>query len=492
MKKQGRFILLLLLCLSLAVLLMPPRAEAAGLELTFPNGGETLYKGQTYNITWEGYPDKVFTVYLSTDSGATFEEIGLGSDGSFAWQVPSDIPATNQARIKIHGIVDYIRIGFGVPLQPIYAEDVSDEDFNITYFTLTPTDPIPRPSPIDPSLFIPAAPSNLTAAVASQLENLTVTSIQLTWVDNSTVEKGFKVERQPEGGTWSLVGEVGENETGFLDQNSFSPDTTYYYRVYAYNDIGDSPYSNVTGLTTPPLAPDPPADPPLSVPEAPSNLEAVALSSSEIKLTWADNANNEDGFRVERNGTVIASVGANVQTFTDSGLTAATSYTYKIKAFNDEGISAYSNEASATTLSAEMPPAQPAEPTTMLFYIDSTEYYVNGVLKDMDTAPIIREGRTMLPIRYVAEPLGALMIWESDERKVTLSLDNTVVEVWIGNNQGRVNGVYQYIDETNHHVMPFIAPPGRTMLPLRFIAESLGCQVEWDGELREVKITYPS
>ena len=109
----------------------------------------------------------------------------------------------------------------------------------------------------------------------------------------------------------------------------------------------------------------------------------------------------------------------------------------------------------------------------------------------MDVAPIIREGRTLLPIRYVAEALGAEVGWNGKEQKVTITFKGTTIELWIGKNTARVNGEYKLIDPTNPNVRPIVIPPGRTMLPIRFIAENLGCKVDWDPKLREVKITYP-
>lgn len=93
-----------------------------------------------------------------------------------------------------------------------------------------------------------------------------------------------------------------------------------------------------------------------SVPlNAPSGLNAAAASSSGINLTWADNSNNETGFRIERKtgdgGTYseITAVGANVTGYDDAGLNPATLYYYRIKAYNPAGSSGYSNEAGATT-----------------------------------------------------------------------------------------------------------------------------------------------
>ena len=128
----------------------------------------------------------------------------------------------------------------------------------------------------------------------------------------------------------------------------------------------------------------------------------------------------------------------------------------------------------------------------MHLYIDKTTYYVNDTLMTMDVAPIIRESRTLLPIRYVAEALGADVEWNATERKVTITFKETIIELWIDKNTAKVNGEYKLIDATNPKVTPIIIPPGRTMLPIRFIAENLGCLVEWSDQLREVKVTYPA
>ena len=146
----------------------------------------------------------------------------------------------------------------------------------------------------------------------------------------------------------------------------------------------------------------------------------------------------------------------------------------------------------------------------MRLNIGNTKYYVDDLPEIMDTAPIILEGRTLLPIRYVADPLGAVVRWDPGEQKVTIMFKTRqglgasepeeeeepvqprMVELWIGQNRARVNGAYQYIDPANHNVVPIVVPPGRTMLPLRFIAETLGCQVDWNGVTQEVTVIYPA
>ncbi|MCD2449904.1 M12 family metallo-peptidase [Methylicorpusculum oleiharenae] len=94
-----------------------------------------------------------------------------------------------------------------------------------------------------------------------------------------------------------------------------------------------------------------------SLPVAPSGLAALMLSDKEISISWADNSGNETGFRLERsmdgvNWTEFAVVGVNVRSFTDAGLVANTTYQYRIRAYNSNGTSSYSNIGSATTKAA--------------------------------------------------------------------------------------------------------------------------------------------
>jgi hypothetical protein len=106
-------------------------------------------------------------------------------------------------------------------------------------------------------------------------------------------------------------------------------------------------------------------------PAPPTNLMATAASSSQINLAWADNSDNETGFKIERcqgagcsNFSQIATVGANVTNYSDKGLLASTAYNYRVSAYNAGGDSAYSNTASVMTLAAPaLPPTAPSNLT---------------------------------------------------------------------------------------------------------------------------------
>jgi len=97
---------------------------------------------------------------------------------------------------------------------------------------------------------------------------------------------------------------------------------------------------------------------PPPVPAAPTQLAATAMSENRIDLTWTDNATNETSFLIERsinnvNFEQIASAGADVTSYSDAGLAAATRYYYRVRASNAGGQSHYSNVATAETAPSE-------------------------------------------------------------------------------------------------------------------------------------------
>jgi fibronectin type 3 domain-containing protein len=132
-----------------------------------------------------------------------------------------------------------------------------------------------------------------------------------------------------------------------------SASTTYYYRVVATNDGGDSPPSNVASATT---LPNPPPQP--------TGLAATAASSTQINLSWTD-VTGETGYKVQRsaNGTSgwtqIGTTGQNVTTYADTGLSASSTYYYRVVATNTSGDSAPSTVASATTKPDTLAPSTP-------------------------------------------------------------------------------------------------------------------------------------
>jgi hypothetical protein len=182
----------------------------------------------------------------------------------------------------------------------------------------------------------PPPPSGLVAGAVSYSQ------INLNWNDNSNSEEGFRIERW-NGSIWEQVAAVGPDVRSYSDFGRTGL-TTYFYRVRAFNNGGDSPYSNEASATTP-----------LPPPVAPFNLTTGLTQGlpTQINLSWGDINSAEQGFKIERrNGggySQIAIVGANVTSFTDTGLSVPVTYTYRIRAYNSAGDSPYSNESSSTT-----------------------------------------------------------------------------------------------------------------------------------------------
>ena len=155
-------------------------------------------------------------------------------------------------------------------------------------------------------------PTSLSATAVSSSQ------INLTWVDNSSSESGYTIEHSPVDNLhYTEVGTVWANVTSYSD-TGLSEGTKYYYRVRAYNSITISGYSSEKNATT--LA---------NAPVAPSGLRITTLQSNRIIIAWADNSNNETGFKIQRKGatggyTDLTTTGANATQYSDPTVTDGT------------------------------------------------------------------------------------------------------------------------------------------------------------------------
>jgi hypothetical protein len=217
------------------------------------------------------------------------------------------------------------------------------------------------PAPITGGTLLP--PSNVAA---SQNPANPQTQINVTWQNNSTntVETGVTIFRSTDGVTFiQLV--TAPYSTTYTD-TGLTPSTAYYYYVKATGPSGTSAASNADWTITAQVVIT--SGPP---PAAPGNLAAGQSSvnpQSQVNLYWQDNSNNEAGFQIFRSldgGTTftqLATVGPNVTTYQDAGLTPSTEYYYYVKAYNPAGTSAASNTngtitATSTTTTGPPPPA---------------------------------------------------------------------------------------------------------------------------------------
>lgn len=182
-------------------------------------------------------------------------------------------------------------------------------------------------------------------------EALSGTQVRLTWQDNSGDESGFQIQQRTAGGGsfQPIMGNVGPDVEEQVVEG-LMPETVYEFRLRAFNNDGFSAFSNIATVAT------------LSgAPNAPLDLRAFPLSSTQIRLTWTDRSVNESQFVVESRSAqsggwqTVEVLEAGIEQTVVSNLASDTPFTFRVRARNESGDSAASNEASATTLGVTGP-----------------------------------------------------------------------------------------------------------------------------------------
>ena len=289
--------------------------EVFGSEYEFPAPSnltaQTNSLGTQIDLNW--------TDNSSNEMGFIILRKGSGLDSDFIRidSVAANVTTYSDASVKSKTDYTYKIVGF--------TATVSSVSSNTAIAT---TKPVPLP------------PSQVKADTVTNSS----TKLILSWTDNSDYEDSFFLERKSEHDSVFLeVVTLSPNSIQFLDTglNHF---TEYSYRLKAKNLRGFSPYSKIASGRTLKFYPLPP-----------TNLEANAISPSQIELSWVDQEDHELGFVIERRTdgsdyTPIALIEADVEQYVDRNLKSNTSYTYRIYSHNERGDSrTFSNEANDTT-----------------------------------------------------------------------------------------------------------------------------------------------
>jgi serine protease Do len=130
--------------------------------------------------------------------------------------------------------------------------------------------------------------------------------------------------------------------------------------------------------------------------------------------------------------------------------------------------------------------------TVVKLWVGNNIMTIGSVRQPIDsegTKPVIVEGRTLVPIRAVIEAFDGSVAWDATERKVTVTLGENALDLWIGKSTATLNGTTLPVDAANPRVIPVIMS-GRTMLPLRFVSESLGIDVQYEATTKMITLTY--
>ncbi|HVN26215.1 MAG TPA: fibronectin type III domain-containing protein [Candidatus Paceibacterota bacterium] len=295
-----------------------------------------------------GYKVYMHDLFIGTTTDVTFEVDNL--QGGFPY--PFYIVAYDAAgNVSPHSplIYGYTQAYPTPPPPPPEAPSPSPSPSGSPTPSPTPT---PTPTPASGDTTPPSTPTGLSATAISS------TKVNLSWTassDNVGVT-GYNVIRN--GAQIATA-----NSTAFSDTTVVGS-TTYTYKVQAFDAAGNvSGQSSSASATTPASADTTP-------PSTPTGLSATAVSSSQINLSWTASNDNVGvaGYKIYRNGSQIAT--SSGTTYNNTGLTAGTTYTYTVAAYDAaNNTSAQSTSANATTQSSgdTTPPSTPTNFTATVY-----------------------------------------------------------------------------------------------------------------------------
>jgi hypothetical protein len=274
----------------------------------------TATSNSAINLTWTGNSSN------SAIHGYTY---GYATNSSFTGATYNFVAGNGSTSASKTGLSTATTYWF-----KLKAEGTSSDAFDSPYGTVVTTT---------------TTPASLAASVVSSSQ------INLSWTGNSGNSNiiGYTIASATNssftGAVYQYV--AGAGATSFNNTGLYAG-STYYYKIKAEgtSDSYDSAFTSYITATTSAAAPN-----------APSGLTASAVSASQINLSWTDNSSNETGFEVKRatdsafTQSVVWIGGIQGSTYSDTGLSASTTYYYKVRAEGATQDSAYSASASATT-----------------------------------------------------------------------------------------------------------------------------------------------
>ena len=390
----------------------------------------------------------------------------------------------------------------------------------------------------------PSTPSNLSAISISSSQ------INLTWVDNSDNEDGFKIERKLIGGTYAEIKIVPANTTTYSD-TGLKSNTTYYYRVRAYNSYGNSNYSNEVSVST---KSDDTVPPKLTVtyPQQNAILNTKNFSivgTTEPGATLTINGNTvsvgSDGsfsYNAVISGPatfiiIAKDIAGNATQFilnvfletiqpvlavtepkafqevytqfvtvkgqTEKGakvkingvnitLNPDYSFSYSLQLTNEgtNTIEVVAEDLAGNKNTVTIPIIYKKAANTntvIVLQIGDPNALKNGETIKLDAYPFIENGRTMVPVRFISEAFGATVNWEPP-KTITIAFKDTQIILQIGNTIASVRRIGTPAKHITLEAAPKIVN-GRTFVPIRFISEAFGANVNWNPVTKTIEIT---
>ncbi|MCX6063923.1 MAG: stalk domain-containing protein, partial [Caldiserica bacterium] len=307
--------------------------------------------------------------------------------------------------------------------------------------------------------------------------------------DGSLWAWGFNEEGQLGDGTTTthrIPGAVGSSPqiaavtAGSLHSIALARDGSLWaWGGYAQGQLG---LGSLPGLNGPELVSLPETslsdtNPPVVTVTSPSNGATTILSQVNVQGTVTDSGSGTEDLSINGNPVSVSSAGV----FSFSVTLLSGMNTITILAWDKAG-----NKTEKTlTLTYQ-------ERTVLVLTIGSTIATKNGATVYLDTAPVITNGRTLVPLRFIAEAFGIDPIWDGTLKTIKLALaGGSELTLQVGRAFGYIQypGTSRQPERITFDVAPSIVS-GRTLVPIRFISEQLGAEVAWDAITRTVTITW--
>ncbi len=237
--------------------------------------------------------------------------------------------------------------GSGIP--PTKDEYIDYDDF--CAFQYADNMDVPRgntPSPADRILILPYKDEfDQNWKTTLQTTTNSATSVSVSW-QPYMFEVSYSLERKSESDAgFTKIASLEYDKTSYTDVN-LDPSTSYTYRI-----IADGISTDEKSATT--FA--------LHIPAFPTNLNAQSINKQDISLTWSDNSDNETGFELyigsnsSGDFTLLSNLSDNTVSYAITGLTPGTTYFFKIRSYNEDGNSVFSDVLQVTTIALNLPNA---------------------------------------------------------------------------------------------------------------------------------------
>ncbi len=306
MKKDVlRFLGIITLCLFMALTIFPNNAWGASAPPVPANLTASSPNSSTIDISWDASDGaSSYYVYRSLSASANYEKVATVKEATYT---STDLCANTTYYFKVRAYS---------------SNGTSNYSAAASAKTLAPS-------------IVPETPAGLRAAANNSQE------ISLTW--NATPDAEYYYLYRDTSSSGSFSTKIASVKDTSYTNTGLTAGKRYYYKVAAYNSLGTSAKSSYVSAKTY-----------IDTPDIPENLTAAAVSSSQINLSW-DSASGATSYYVFRSsastGTYTKIATVTDEYYSNTGLSANTTYYYKVQAHNSAGTSDYSSRVYATTKS---------------------------------------------------------------------------------------------------------------------------------------------